>query len=70
LVCCGHSHHPLQQWVPHLKGGQTLLLNPGTVGGVGQAAATWFLVDLETLECEAHELDKSLERRAQAPTAA
>lgn len=69
LVCCGHSHHPLQQWVPHLKGGQTLLLNPGTVGGVGQAAATWFLVDLETLECEAHELDKSLERRAHAPAA-
>ena len=67
LVCCGHSHHPQQQWLPNLKEGRTLLLNPGTVGGVGPAPATWFLVDLETLACEAHEVDKALERRAPHP---
>ena len=70
LVCCGHSHLPKQQWVPNIRGGQTLLLNPGTVGGVGQAPSTWFLVDLASLACEAHELDKGLERRPQALRAA
>lgn len=66
LVCCGHSHLSKQHWVPNIRGGQTLLLNPGTVGGVGQAPATWFLVDLASLACETHELDKARERRAQA----
>ena len=42
---------------------QTLLLNPGTVGGVGQARATWMLGDLATLTFELRELDKALERR-------
>jgi len=64
LVCCGHSHHHQRQWLPNLKGGRTLLLNPGTVGGVGQAPATWFLVDLATLACEVHAVDKGLERQA------
>ncbi len=53
-----------------MQGGRTLLLNPGTVGGVGQSPATWLLVDLETLTCESHHLDKALERRAYAPAAA
>lgn len=70
LVCCGHSHLPQQQWLPTITGGQTLLLNPGTVGGVGQAPATWFLVDLTTLACESHALDKALEPRAHASRAA
>jgi hypothetical protein len=70
LVCCGHSHTIQEEWLPQMQGGRTLLLNPGTVGGVGQSPATWLLVDLETLTCESHQLDKALERRAYAPAAA
>lgn len=70
IVCCGHSHNPKQQWLTNIKGGRTLLLNPGTVGGVGQAPATWFMVDLATLSIELHEVDKALERRVLEPLAA
>lgn len=61
LVCCGHSHKTTRQRIPNIKGGETLLLNPGTVGGVGRAAATYMLGDLETMEFEVHEIDKALE---------
>ncbi len=49
LVCCGHSHKPDIRRLPNLKGGTTLLVNPGTVGGVGGAPATYVLADLHTL---------------------
>jgi putative phosphoesterase len=61
IVCCGHSHAPSEEWLPNLKGGQTLLLNPGTVGGVGQAPATLILGDLARMTFELRELDKRLE---------
>ncbi len=51
LVCCGHDHRAAIEWRPNLKGGETLLVNPGTVAGVG-AAPTYALGDLDTLEFE------------------
>ena len=63
MVCCGHSHAPKQEQVLNLGGGRTLLLNPGTVGGVGQAPATYLLGDLESLEFELREIDKRVESR-------
>ncbi len=62
LVCCGHSHRVEWERLPNLKGGSTLLINPGTVGGVGQEPATYLLIDLESLGIEVHEIDKSKER--------
>ncbi len=61
LVCCGHSHKALTEAVPNHTGGHTWLLNPGTVGGVGRAPATWVLADLEDLTFELHEVPKSIE---------
>ena len=49
LVCCGHDHRSEIQSVPNAKGGRTLLVNPGTVAGLG-APATYVLGDLERME--------------------
>lgn len=49
LVCCGHSHKPEIALQPNVRNGQTWLVNPGTVAGLGAPAATWVLGDLETL---------------------
>lgn len=62
LVCCGHSHEPAIEHIPNIHGGETPLLNPGTVGGVGSAPATLMLGDLESLEFEILEIDKRLEQ--------
>jgi len=51
IVCCGHDHRAEIQWVANIKGGKTLLVNPGTVGGVG-AAPTYVLGDLNTMTFE------------------
>ena len=64
LVCCGHTHLLAQEWLPNLKGGQTLLVNPGTVGGVGSSPSTFLMGDLDSLVFEPQELDKSLEHRS------
>jgi len=63
LVCCGHSHKPAIEHIPNILGGKTLLLNPGTVGGVGSAPATLMLGDLESLVFEILEIDKRLEQQ-------
>ena len=63
LVCCGHSHKPRMQRIPNIRGGETLLLNPGTIGGVGQAPATLMLGDLDSMEFEILEVDKRLEQQ-------
>jgi len=55
VVCCGHDHRSEIQWVPNIKGGKTLLINPGTVGGVG-SPATYVLGDLETMEFEVRDV--------------
>jgi len=61
LVCCGHSHKTKLDHLPNMKGGTTPLVNPGTVGGVGAAPATWVLANLEQLSFEVHEVPKALE---------
>ena len=49
LVCCGHSHKPDMAKQVNVKGGETWLVNPGTVAGLGAPAATWVLGDLATM---------------------
>lgn len=49
LVCCGHSHRAEIRPIQNLKGGQTLLVNPGTVAGLS-APATYALGNLQTME--------------------
>jgi putative phosphoesterase len=61
MVCCGHSHRLKIEQVRNMNGGETVLVNPGTVGGVGDAAATWILADLDTMTFEQREVPKSLE---------
>ena len=55
LVCCGHSHIAGVQRVANVKGGKTLLVNPGTVAGLA-APATWMLGDLAAMHFELHTL--------------
>ncbi|MGB5648858.1 MAG: metallophosphoesterase family protein, partial [Sedimenticolaceae bacterium] len=61
LVCCGHSHKVEISEQKNCKGGTTHVVNPGTVGGVGTAPATWVFADLEQMRFELRELPKSLE---------
>lgn len=46
LVCCGHNHKASQELLINLCGTTTVLLNPGTVGGIGNAPATYIFGDL------------------------
>jgi len=64
LVCCGHSHKVSIETVNHIKGGTTYLVNPGTIGGVGKAPATFILADLEQMTFEPYEISKQIEREA------
>jgi len=64
LVCCGHSHKVSIDTHPHIGGGITYLVNPGTVGGVGRAPATFILADLEVMRFEIREISKQIEREA------
>jgi uncharacterized protein len=57
LVCCGHSHRAEARKVANVKGGETLLVNPGTVAGLA-APATWVLGDLAAMHFEVRELGK------------
>ncbi len=51
VVCCGHSHRASVVLQPNIRGGQTFLVNPGTVAGLG-APSTWVLGDLANLDFE------------------
>ena len=51
VVCCGHDHKSEVQRVKNIRGGETLLINPGTVGGVG-AEPTYIMADLATMQFE------------------
>jgi hypothetical protein len=62
LVCCGHSHRTRIEPIANLAGGSTLLVNPGTVGGVGDAPVTYVMGDLQSMSFEVHEIPKDLER--------
>lgn len=61
LVCCGHSHKVVIEEVKNCKGSTTHTVNPGTIGGVGTAPATWIMGDLETMSFELHEVSKAIE---------
>jgi putative phosphoesterase len=51
LVCCGHSHKAEARQVATVKGGNSWLVNPGTVAGLA-APATWVLGDLHAMTFE------------------
>ncbi len=55
LVCCGHSHRAEIRTVSHANGA-ALLVNPGTVAGIG-AQPTYAIGDLATLEFEIRALE-------------
>lgn len=55
LVCCGHDHRAEIMYAPTIKGNKTLIVNPGTVAGLG-APATYVLGDLETMEFSVHDV--------------
>jgi uncharacterized protein len=55
LVCCGHSHRAEIVHQDNVKGGTTLLVNPGTVAGLG-APATYAIGDLDALSFEIRSL--------------
>lgn len=61
LVCCGHSHAAEIIWQANIKGGQTLLVNPGSVSGIGapgvKEALTWILGDLTSMVFEIQTLE-------------
>ena len=48
LVCYGHTHCISIETLENIKGTQTVVCNPGTVGGIG-APATYLFGDLETM---------------------
>ena len=51
LVCCGHSHKAEARMVKNVKGGETWLVNPGTVAGLA-APSTYVLGDLSAMRFE------------------
>jgi putative phosphoesterase len=53
LVCCGHDHKADIRNIRNMSGKTTLLVNPGTVGGI-KAAATWVLGDLDDMVFKIH----------------
>jgi putative phosphoesterase len=56
LVCCGHTHNVSIERLTNIKGTQTVVCNPGTVGGVGGAPATYLFGDLKTMAFETYPL--------------
>ena len=55
LVCCGHDHRLVIEQVDNIKGQQTTLINPGTVGGVGKQP-TYVMGDLSTMQFTQHDV--------------
>lgn len=51
IVCCGHDHRTVIREIKNIKDKTTLLINPGTVGGVG-ASPTYIMADLESMKFE------------------
>jgi len=49
LVCCGHDHRAGIETMTTIKQTTTILVNPGTVGGVG-AVPTYVFGDLSSLQ--------------------
>jgi putative phosphoesterase len=55
IVCNGHEHKAVVERIATIKGGETLRLDPGSVGGIS-APTTYILADLATLEVEIREV--------------
>lgn len=51
LVCCGHDHKASVEAVKTVNATETIMINPGTVGGVG-AEPTYIMGNLETMDFE------------------
>jgi len=68
LVCCGHDHKADIRRINNMAGGQTLLVNPGTVGGI-KAPATYVLGNLESMEFSIREIGLSNRREGDAKAA-
>jgi putative phosphoesterase len=49
VVCNGHEHRSVVERIRNVKGGETLRIDPGTVGGIS-AAATYVFGDLDNME--------------------
>ncbi len=49
LVCNGHEHRAVIERIRNIRGGETLRVDPGTVGGVS-APATYVLGDLAAMQ--------------------
>lgn len=62
LVCYGHTHETAIEQITNVKGGITALVNPGTIGGVGRAPATYLFADLDAMTFERREVPKLLEQ--------
>ena len=62
LVCCGHSHIAEIVNFENVKGGHTVLVNPGTVAGIHAPGIvspyTWILGDLERMTFEINTLEQ------------
>lgn len=56
LVCYGHSHLTEVVSQPNIKGGNTIMVNPGTVAGIHAPGiitpCTWILADLDKMTFE------------------
>lgn len=61
LVCCGHSHVAEIIRQPNIRGTDTLLINPGSVSGIGapnvEEAYTWILGDLADMTFDIRTLE-------------
>ena len=55
LVCCGHDHVADIREIANIRGGITMMVNPGTVGGI-KAPATYVMGDLESMVFTIHEI--------------
>lgn len=62
IVCCGHDHRAAITPVQNTQGQQTLILNPGTVAGIGPRAS-YIIGDLETLEFEIRDVPEPPPRK-------
>lgn len=62
LVCFGHTHKTSIEQITNVSGEITMLVNPGTIGGVGRTPATYILADLAAMSFEIREVSKLLEQ--------
>lgn len=65
MVCCGHDHKANIESVANMNGEQTLLVNPGTTGGIA-APATYAIGDLDTMKFEINPVPEPTLRKEQS----